>query len=80
MFFSITTNINCIKVYIHFQLGEAMAASTQANAEMNLQQKLREDAQMRLDELEESLLEKEQEVQKLQTLVTKLQGEVCCSV
>uniref|UniRef100_A0A3P9C929 Uncharacterized LOC101478526 n=1 Tax=Maylandia zebra TaxID=106582 RepID=A0A3P9C929_9CICH len=58
------------------ELGEAMAASTQANAEMNLQQKLREDAQMRLDELEESLLEKEQEVQKLQTLVTKLQGEV----
>lgn len=57
-----------------------MAASTQANAEMNLQQKLREDAQMRLDELEESLLEKEQEEQKLQTLVTKLQGEVCCSV
>ncbi|XP_063320346.1 cingulin-like protein 1 [Pelmatolapia mariae] len=58
------------------ELGEAMAASTQANAEMNLQQKLREDAQMRLDELEESLLEKEQEVQKLQSLVTKLQGEV----
>lgn len=53
-----------------------MAVSTQANADMNLQQKLREDAQMRVDELEESLLEKEQEVQKLQILVTKLQGEV----
>lgn len=58
------------------ELGEAMAVSTQANADMNLQQKLREDAQMRVDELEESLLEKEQEVQKLQILVTKLQGEV----
>ncbi|KAL4005071.1 hypothetical protein ACER0C_004784 [Sarotherodon galilaeus] len=58
------------------ELGEAMAVSTQANADMNLQQKLREDAQMRMDELEESLLEKEQEVQKLQILVTKLQGEV----
>lgn len=32
---------------------------------------------MRVEELEESLLEKDQEVQRLQALVNKLQGEVC---
>lgn len=59
-----------------FQLAEALQASTQASAEMNLQQKLREDAQHRVDELEESLLEKDQELQRLQNLVSRLQGEV----
>lgn len=43
---------------------------------MGLQQKLREDAQIRMEELEESLLEKDQEVQRLEALVSKLQGEV----
>lgn len=50
--------------------------STQSSAELNLQQKLREDAQMRVEELEEALLEKDQETQRLQLLVSKLQGEV----
>ncbi|MED6271248.1 hypothetical protein CHARACLAT_018216 [Characodon lateralis] len=50
--------------------------STQNSAELSLQQKLREDAQMRVEELEEALLEKDQETQKLQLLVSKLQGEV----
>lgn len=58
------------------QLGEAVQASTQASAELNLHQKLREDSQMRVEELEESLLEKEQELQKMQLLVNRLQGEV----
>ncbi|KAM7369356.1 hypothetical protein PAMP_013630 [Pampus punctatissimus] len=58
------------------ELGEALQASTQSAAEMNLQQKLREDAQLRVEELEESLLEKDQELQRLQALVGKLQGEV----
>lgn len=60
-----------------FQLSEALKASTQNSAELNLHLKLREDAQMRVEELEEALLEKDQEVQKLQQLVSKLQGEVC---
>lgn len=59
-----------------FQLAEALQSSTQAAAELNLQQKLRDDAQMRVDELEESLLEKEQELQRLQVLVIRLEGEV----
>lgn len=59
-----------------FQLSEALQASTQAAAELSLQQKLREDDQIRMEELEETILEKDQEVQKLQVLVTKLQGEV----
>lgn len=59
-----------------FQLAEALQGSTQAIAELNLHQKLREDAQLRVDELEESLLEKDQELQRLQVLVTRLQGEV----
>ncbi|KAM8873480.1 uncharacterized protein ACB058_004969 [Synchiropus picturatus] len=50
--------------------------STQNSAEVNLQQKLREDAQNRVEELEELMLEKDQELQKLQVLVTRLQGEV----
>lgn len=50
--------------------------SAQATAELNLQQKLRDDGQLRVEELEESLLEKEQELQRLQTLVGRLQGEV----
>lgn len=58
------------------QLGDALQASTQASAELSLQQKLRDDSQQRVDELEESLLEKEQEVQRLQALVSRLQGEV----
>lgn len=59
-----------------FQLAEALQVSTQATATLHLQQKLREDSQLRVEELEESLLEKEQELQGLQTLVNKLQGEV----
>ncbi|XP_037835243.1 uncharacterized protein LOC108228658 isoform X3 [Kryptolebias marmoratus] len=58
------------------ELNEAMQASLQASTELNLQQKLREDAQIRVEELEEALLEKDQEVQKLQSLNLKLQGEV----
>lgn len=50
--------------------------STQSSAEINLQQKLRDDAQLRVEELEESVLEKDQELQRLQALVSKLQGEV----
>lgn len=59
-----------------FQLTEALQASTQAAAELSLQQKLREDSELRVEELEESLLEKEQEVQRQQALVSRLQGEV----
>ncbi|XP_067429895.1 myosin-14 isoform X2 [Thunnus thynnus] len=58
------------------ELSEALQVSTQSAAQMNLQQKLREDAQLRVEELEESLLEKDQELQRLQALVNRLQGEV----
>lgn len=50
--------------------------SSQAQAELNLQQKLREDSELRLEEMEESLLEKEQELQSQQSLISRLQGEV----
>ncbi|KAM9338374.1 uncharacterized protein ABDE67_017932 [Symphorus nematophorus] len=63
-------------IRLETELSEALLASTQTTAELNLQQKLREDSQMRVDELEESLLEKEQEAQRLQALVNRLQGEV----
>lgn len=59
-----------------FQLSEALQVSTQSAAQMSLQQKLREDAQLRVEELEESLLEKDQELLRLQDLVGRLQGEV----
>lgn len=60
-----------------FQLGEALLVSTQAMAQLNLQQKLREDSERRVEELEESMLEKDQELQRLQTVVGRLHGEVC---
>lgn len=50
--------------------------SSQAQAELSLQQKLREDSELRLEEMEESLLEKEQELQRQQSLISRLQGEV----
>ncbi|KAM7393296.1 hypothetical protein PAMA_008104 [Pampus argenteus] len=71
-----TSDLNSTVLTLETELGEALQASTQSAAEMNLQQKLREDAQLRVEELEESLLEKDQELQRLQTLVGKLQGEV----
>uniref|UniRef100_A0A672GSW6 Myosin tail domain-containing protein n=2 Tax=Salarias fasciatus TaxID=181472 RepID=A0A672GSW6_SALFA len=63
-------------IRLETELSDAMQASLQSSTELSLQQKLRADAQMRVDELEETLLEKEQEVQKLQVLVSRLQGEV----
>ncbi|XP_050928724.1 cingulin-like protein 1 [Lates calcarifer] len=71
-----TSELNSTIIRLETELAEALQASTQASAEMNLQQKLREDAQHRVDELEESLLEKDQELQRLQNLVSRLQGEV----
>ncbi|CAG5867057.1 unnamed protein product [Menidia menidia] len=71
-----TYELNSTVLRLETELGEALQASSQATAELNLQQKLRDDAQMRLEELEETLLEKEQELQRLQALVSRLQGEV----
>lgn len=50
--------------------------STQATAELSLQQKLRNDSELRVEEMEETLLEKEQELQKQQALINRFQGEV----
>ncbi|XP_071321958.1 myosin heavy chain, embryonic smooth muscle isoform [Trachinotus anak] len=71
-----TSELNNTILRLETELSEALQVSTQTTAEMSLQQKLREDAQLRVEELEESLLEREQELQRLQTLVSKLQGEV----
>ncbi|XP_031434281.1 uncharacterized protein LOC105902421 isoform X1 [Clupea harengus] len=58
------------------ELAEALQTSTQASVELSLQQKLRADAQLRVEELEESLLEKNQEMLRLQQIIHRLQGEV----
>ncbi|XP_030292515.1 myosin-16 isoform X1 [Sparus aurata] len=71
-----TSELNSTIFRLETELAEALQVSTQATATLHLQQKLREDSQLRVEELEESLLEKEQELQGLQTLVNKLQGEV----
>ncbi|XP_042603759.1 cingulin [Cyprinus carpio] len=47
-----------------------------ARAELSLQQKLRADVQLRMEELEESVLEKDQELLRLTQIVSRLQGEV----
>ncbi len=48
----------------------------QARSELSLQQKLRADDQLRVEELEESVLEKDQELLRLTQIVCRLQGEV----
>ncbi|XP_044029962.1 myosin-9-like isoform X2 [Siniperca chuatsi] len=71
-----TYDLNSTIIRLETELDEALKVSTQAAAELSLQQKLREDSQLRVEELEESLLEKDQELQRLQDLVNRLQGEV----
>lgn len=58
------------------ELSDALQESNQARTELSLQQKLRADAQLRVEELEESLLEKDQELLRLTQIVNRLQGEV----
>lgn len=62
--------------FVFLQLGDALQNLTQVSTELSLQQKLRDDAHLRVEELEETLLDKDQELQRLQSLVSKLQGEV----
>ncbi|KAI7795586.1 putative cingulin-like protein 1 [Triplophysa rosa] len=61
---------------LEIELADALQESNQARSELNLQQKLRADAQLRVEELEESILEKDQEVLRLTQIVSRLQGEV----
>ncbi|XP_040053763.1 uncharacterized protein LOC120831919 isoform X2 [Gasterosteus aculeatus] len=70
------SELNCTILRLESELGEALLVSTQAMAQLNLQQKLREDSERRVEELEESMLEKDQELQRLQTVVGRLHGEV----
>ncbi|XP_051534094.1 cingulin-like protein 1 isoform X2 [Myxocyprinus asiaticus] len=58
------------------ELSDALQESNHARAELSLQQKLRADAQLRVEELEESVLEKDQELLRLTQIVSRLQGEV----
>ncbi|KAK2818845.1 hypothetical protein Q5P01_024406 [Channa striata] len=71
-----TSELSSNILRLETELAEAVQTSTQASVELSLQQKLRQDAELRLEELEESLLEKNQELQRLQALVNRLQGEV----
>uniref|UniRef100_H3CY99 Myosin tail domain-containing protein n=1 Tax=Tetraodon nigroviridis TaxID=99883 RepID=H3CY99_TETNG len=71
-----SSELNSTILRLETELAEALQASSQAQAELNLQQKLREDSELRLEEMEESLLEKEQELQQQHTLISRLQGEV----
>ncbi|XP_036383659.1 cingulin-like protein 1 isoform X2 [Megalops cyprinoides] len=58
------------------ELVVALQASSQAAAELSLQKKLRADALQRVEQLEDSLMKKTQELQRAQQTVTRLQGEV----
>ncbi|KAA8584636.1 hypothetical protein FQN60_008421 [Etheostoma spectabile] len=71
-----SSDLNSSILRLETELAEALQTSTQATAELGLQLKLRDEGQRRVEELEESLLEKEQELQRLQLLVSRLQGEV----
>ncbi|XP_018611379.1 cingulin-like protein 1 isoform X2 [Scleropages formosus] len=71
-----TGDLNSTVMRLEAELGEALKAASQADAERRLYQKLKDDAQARVEELEESLLERAQELQKTQQTVIRLQGEV----
>ncbi|XP_016380006.1 cingulin-like, partial [Sinocyclocheilus rhinocerous] len=58
------------------ELADALQEGNQARVELSLQQKLRADVQLRMEELEESVLEKDQELLRLTQIVSRLQGEV----
>ncbi|XP_071029943.1 cingulin-like protein 1 isoform X1 [Oncorhynchus clarkii lewisi] len=58
------------------ELAEAQQRATQASAELSLHQKLRDGDQLRVKELEETILEKGQELQRAQQTVSRLQGQV----
>ncbi|XP_060791566.1 cingulin-like protein 1 isoform X2 [Neoarius graeffei] len=58
------------------ELAEVLQQASQSSAELSLQQKLRVDTQLRVEELEECVLEKEQEIMRLQQIISRLQGEV----
>ncbi|KAL6097336.1 uncharacterized protein ACO6RY_06453 [Pungitius sinensis] len=70
------SELNSTILKMESELSEALLVSTQATAQLSLQQKLREDSERRVEELEESMLEKDQELQRLQTVVGRLHGEV----
>uniref|UniRef100_A0A3P9I3R9 Myosin tail domain-containing protein n=1 Tax=Oryzias latipes TaxID=8090 RepID=A0A3P9I3R9_ORYLA len=71
-----TSELNATILRLETELGDALQDLTQVSTELSLQQKLRDDAHLRVEELEETLLDKDQELQRLQSLVSKLQGEV----
>lgn len=73
---NICSYASLIILFCNLQLGDALQNYTQMSTELSLQQKLRDDAQLRVEELEETVLDKDQELQRLQSLVSKLQGEV----
>ncbi|XP_058614743.1 cingulin-like protein 1 isoform X1 [Onychostoma macrolepis] len=61
---------------LEIELADALQEGNQARVELSLQQKLRADAHLRVEELEESVLEKDQELVRLTQIVCRLQGEV----
>ncbi|KAG9354089.1 hypothetical protein JZ751_012213 [Albula glossodonta] len=71
-----TVDLSSTVEQLEAELAAALQASTQSTAELSLQQKLKNEAEARLEELEESLLEKNQELHLVQQTVSRLQGEV----
>ncbi|XP_056146795.1 peripherin-like isoform X2 [Lampris incognitus] len=71
-----TAELTSTILRLETELAAAVLSSTQAGADLSLQQKLREDVQLRMEELEEILLEKDQELQRTQEIINRLQGEV----
>ncbi|KAJ8402102.1 hypothetical protein AAFF_G00373370 [Aldrovandia affinis] len=61
---------------LEMELEEALQECSQVKTELSLHQKLKDETEVRVDELEESLMEKSQELQRAQQIINKLQGEV----
>ncbi|KAJ8338834.1 hypothetical protein SKAU_G00356200 [Synaphobranchus kaupii] len=71
-----TAELSNVVEQLETELGEASHVSSQVTAEMTLHEKLKQEAEGRVEELEETLMEKNMELQKLQLLVNRLQAEV----
>ncbi|KAJ8007391.1 hypothetical protein DPEC_G00117020 [Dallia pectoralis] len=71
-----SSELNSTVNRLETELSEALQTTTRATAELSLQQKLRDESGSRVEELEESILEKSQELHRAQEMISHLQGEV----
>ncbi|KAI1900027.1 hypothetical protein AGOR_G00045780 [Albula goreensis] len=71
-----TAELEKAMLHLQAELAMALQSSNETMAELVLQRGLRNEAQLKVKELEHNLTEKTEELQRAQQTVTRLQGEV----